>query len=130
MSRRRQDGALLAAAAVLALSAGAALVLAGGASGAARTVLAGLFLLLAPGLAVTGQLGLRDPLAGLQLAVAASLTIDLLVAETLVLLDAWSVDAALAALVALSVAGAAVPLARAALTGGRTASRGPRRSAA
>ena len=128
MTRRRPDG-VLAPAAVLALSAAAAGAFASGGSGAFRTVLAGLFLLLGPGLAITGLLGLRDPLTELQLAVAASLTVDLLVAETLVLLDAWSVDAAMAALVSLAAAGACVRLARTALTARRTASPGPPRSA-
>jgi hypothetical protein len=64
------------------------------------------FLAVGPGLALVGLLGLDDPLEELLLVVGASLVLDLLVAEALVLAAAWSAEACIQLLVAVSIGGA------------------------
>lgn len=63
------------------------------------------FLVVAPGLAVVPLLHLRDPYAEAVLTVAASLTIDVAVSETLVLTGAFSAPGAIVLLAAACVCG-------------------------
>jgi hypothetical protein len=95
----------------LALALATAVAVSAGATGAARVAPVGLFLLLGPGLALVGPARLNDRFAELLLAVAASLVLDLLVAEALVLAGRWSADAALGVLLAVAVLAAGVQLA-------------------
>jgi hypothetical protein len=67
-----------------------------------------LFLTFGPGLAMVGLLGLDDPLEELLLVVGASLVLDLLVAEALVLSSEFSADACMPALMAIAIGGAVV----------------------
>jgi len=64
------------------------------------------FLAIGPGLALVGLLGLDDPLEELMLVIGASLVLDLLVAEALVLAGAWSAEACIQLLMAVAIAGA------------------------
>ncbi|GAA0389798.1 hypothetical protein GCM10009530_46190 [Microbispora corallina] len=61
-----------------------------------RMVLTPLFLLVVPGAAVAGLLRDRDPLAVLTVGAAASLAINVLLAEAMLLFDAWSPRAGVA----------------------------------
>jgi hypothetical protein len=65
-----------------------------------------LFLAVGPGLALVGILGLDDPLEELMLVIGASLVLDLLVAEALVLAGAWSAEACIQLLIAVAIGGA------------------------
>ncbi|MEW9534334.1 hypothetical protein [Microbispora sp. NPDC049125] len=62
----------------------------------ARMLLTPLFLLVVPGAAVVGLLRDRDPLATLTVGLAASLAINVLLAEAMLLFDAWSPRAGVA----------------------------------
>jgi len=64
------------------------------------------FLAIGPGLALVGLLGLDDPLEEVMLVIGASLVLDLLVAEALVLTSAWSAEACMQLLMAVAVGGA------------------------
>ncbi len=77
-----------------------------------RAVLVFWFLLACPGLAIVPLFGVRRRTTELMLAVAASLVLDTLVAETMVLAKLWSPTAGLAILAALSFGGAAYQLKR------------------
>jgi hypothetical protein len=79
-----------------------------------RPVLAFWFLLVCPGMAFVRLLGLSDSLAECALAVALSLALDTLVGEALLFAGAWSPAWGLAALVALSIGGAAIQVGRSA----------------
>jgi hypothetical protein len=70
------------------------------------------FFLLCPGMAVVRLLGLKDHLTELTLAVALSIALDLIVAETMVLSNLWSPRGALWTLVGVSICGAALQLTR------------------
>lgn len=87
-------------------------VSAAGGSSALRTLLAVWFLLLCPGLALTGLLRLEDAWAELTLAIALSVALDTLIAGVMLYLGVWSPPAVLAIVVGLSLAGAAVQHAR------------------
>jgi nucleoside recognition membrane protein YjiH len=70
------------------------------------------FFLICPGMAVVRLLGLKDHLTELTLAVALSIALDLIVAETMVLSNLWSPGGALWTLVGVSIFGAALQLTR------------------
>lgn len=61
-----------------------------------RMLLTPLFLLVVPGGAVAGLLRDRDPLATLTVGAAASLAVNVLLAEAMLLFDAWSPRAGVA----------------------------------
>ncbi|MCG5212673.1 hypothetical protein [Streptosporangium sp. KLBMP 9127] len=67
-----------------------------------RLVLTPLFLLVVPGAAVVGLLRDRDPLAALSVGAAASLVINVLLAEAMLLFDAWTPRAGVATIAVLS----------------------------
>lgn len=102
---------------ILAAIAGAGLLtvllFAAGADGAPRAIAALLFLLIGPGLACVRLLRLDDPLTELALAVAVSLALETIVATALLATGYWSAGAALAALVAITLAAVAAGFARA-----------------
>lgn len=93
----------------LGLLAGAAVASAAAASppGPARAAATLIFLAAAPGLAVVPLLRLEGVLAPALAVVAASLVLDGIVAETLVLARVWSPALALGLLVGVTAAGAA-----------------------
>jgi hypothetical protein len=64
------------------------------------------FLLICPGMALIGVLGIRDPWVRVTAAVALSIALDVAVAGTLVYTGAWSTDIALLVLGVISLAGA------------------------
>jgi hypothetical protein len=64
------------------------------------------FLAIGPGMALVGLLGLDDPLEEVLLVVGASLVLDLLVAEALVLSSAWSAEACTQLLMTVAIGGA------------------------
>jgi hypothetical protein len=99
-----RDRRLPVVAVALALAAGAVTLWAASAPLLPAVVL--VFLAVGPGLALVGLLGLDDPLEELVLVVGASLVLDLLVAEALVLAGAWSAEACIALLMAVAIAGA------------------------
>ncbi|GAA5055689.1 hypothetical protein GCM10023259_037880 [Thermocatellispora tengchongensis] len=66
-----------------------------------RLVLTPLFLLVVPGAAVVGLLRDRDPLAALSVGAAASLVVNVLLAEAMLLFDAWSPRAGVATIAVL-----------------------------
>jgi GT2 family glycosyltransferase len=73
-----------------------------------RTVLALVFLLFAPGLALTEMLAIREPAQRLALVAGASLGLDTVVALTLVYAHAFSINLALILLAGLTLAALAV----------------------
>ena len=77
-----------------------------------RSLIVLAFLLVVPGLALVRPLGLREPVAELSLAVALSIAISVLVPTALLYGSAWSPGGALAIVLGLTVAGAAVELAK------------------
>ncbi|MFN8173587.1 MAG: hypothetical protein U0T02_00810 [Solirubrobacteraceae bacterium] len=111
MSARRAAVPVIAA-----LAAGAAVALSlADVGGIPRHVVVLAFLLLGPGLAVVGLLGLRDPVAEWTIALALSVVIDGLVAGIGLYAHAWSPERTLVIVAALTVACCAVQLARAAV---------------
>jgi hypothetical protein len=76
----------------------------------ARGVLVFWFLLVCPGMALVPLLGVNNRWTELTLGVAASLALDTLVAEAMVLAKLWSPPAGLAILSAVSLAGVATQL--------------------
>ncbi|GLW12359.1 hypothetical protein Misp01_74870 [Microtetraspora sp. NBRC 13810] len=66
-----------------------------------RLVLTPMFLLVVPGAAVVGLLRDRDPLAALSVGAAASLVINVLLAEAMLLFGAWSPRAGVATIAVL-----------------------------
>lgn len=98
--------------AVVAGAALTALVVWAGVAPALRGPVVLAFLLVGPGLALVHALRLRDRLAELCLAIALSVALDTLVASAFLYAGAWSPDAILGALVALTVAGAGADLLR------------------
>jgi hypothetical protein len=101
-----RDRRLPVVAVALALAAGA--VTLSTASAPLRPAVVLVFLAVGPGLALVGLLGLDDPLEELLLVVGASLVLDLLAAEALVLAGAWSAEGCIALLMAVAIAGAIV----------------------
>jgi hypothetical protein len=99
-----RDRRLPAVAIALALAAGAATLWAAPAPLRPAVVL--LFLAVGPGLALVGLLGLDDPLEELMLVIGASLVLDLLAAQALVLAGAWSAEACIQLLMAVAIGGA------------------------
>jgi hypothetical protein len=75
-----------------------------------RPVIAFWFLLICPGMAFIRLLHLQGWITELTLAIALSLTLDTLVAETMVLNHLWSPQKGLFGLICLSLAGAALQL--------------------
>jgi hypothetical protein len=67
-----------------------------------RLVLTPLFLLVVPGVAVVGLLSDRDILVALSVGTGASLAINVLLAEAMLLFDAWSPRAAVATVAVLA----------------------------
>ena len=94
---------------VVASSAGALLALAG-INSAARGPLVLLFLLAAPGLAVASLLRRLDPWAAIAVAVTAAITVNVLVAETMLAAGAWSPSGGLLAIAAISAVIGAIGL--------------------
>jgi len=88
----------------LALAAGA--VTFAGAAAPLRPAVVLVFLAVGPGLALVSLLRLDEPLEELLLIVGASLVLDLLAAEALVLSRVWSADVCLLVLMAIAIAGA------------------------
>ncbi|MBA3330114.1 MAG: hypothetical protein H0T39_04430 [Actinobacteria bacterium] len=68
------------------------------------------FLLLCPGMAIVRVLETRDPVADLTLAVALSIALDVIVAGALLYAGAWSPNAALGILMAITVGGVLLEL--------------------
>ncbi|WP_066363422.1 hypothetical protein [Herbidospora mongoliensis] len=68
----------------------------------ARLILTPMFLLVAPGAAIAGLLRDRDPLSALTVGLAASLAVNVLLAEAMLLLDAWSPRAGVATVAVVS----------------------------
>ena len=66
------------------------------------------FLLICPGMAFVGILGLRDPWVRVTAALAFSIAVDVAVAVTLMYSGAWSASIALLVLGSISLAGAVV----------------------
>ncbi|WP_084958970.1 hypothetical protein [Thermoactinospora rubra] len=66
-----------------------------------RPYLVSMFLLVVPGVAVAGLLRDRDPVAGLSVAAAASLVLNVLLAQAMLLFDAWSPRAGVATVAVL-----------------------------
>ncbi|HLU72702.1 MAG TPA: hypothetical protein VKZ82_10990 [Nonomuraea sp.] len=66
-----------------------------------RPFLISLFLLVVPGTAVVGLLRDRDPLAALSVGAAASLVINVLLAQAMLMFDAWSPRAGVATIAVL-----------------------------
>jgi hypothetical protein len=94
---------------LLAGSAGALLALAG-INTAARGPLVLLFLVAAPALAVAGLLRGIDRAASIVVAIAAAIVINVLVAETMLAVGAWSPRAGLVAIAIISAAIGAIGL--------------------
>ncbi|WP_067135918.1 hypothetical protein ACQP1V_10275 [Microtetraspora malaysiensis] len=67
-----------------------------------RMLLTPLFLFLVPGAAVAGLLRDRDPLSALTVGAAASLAVNVVLAEAMLLFDAWSPRAGVATVGVLS----------------------------
>lgn len=68
------------------------------------------FLVAGPGLAIVPLLRIRQVSVEITLVLALSLALDTLVAESLVLAQAWSAGLALAVLIAISVTGAVLQM--------------------
>ncbi|MER7502776.1 hypothetical protein AB0L05_06350 [Nonomuraea pusilla] len=66
-----------------------------------RPFLISLFLLVVPGAAVVGLLRDRDPLAALSVGAAASLVVNVLLAQAMLLFNAWSPRAGVATIAVL-----------------------------
>jgi uncharacterized membrane protein len=77
---------------------------------AGRTLLVAVFLLLGPGLALVGLLGIEDPWQLLTLAFGLSVALDTAVALMLIYVVGWYPGAGLAVLLAISIAGALAQL--------------------
>ncbi|MEZ0075660.1 hypothetical protein [Planotetraspora sp. GP83] len=90
-----RNGTVVKVVLAVACAAGAVLALAD-VQTPARVFLTPLFLLVVPGAAVAGLLRDRDPLAMFTVGAAASLTINVLLAEAMLLFDAWSPRAGVA----------------------------------
>ncbi|HEX5504968.1 MAG TPA: hypothetical protein VFW96_20290 [Thermomicrobiales bacterium] len=95
---------------VSAVAAGAAFV--AGVGAPVQPAAAFWFLLVCPGMAWIRLVWVASPLVELALALALSLALDTLVAEALVLAGRWSAAWALGVLIALSLVGAALQVAR------------------
>ncbi|GLW98713.1 hypothetical protein [Microtetraspora sp. NBRC 16547] len=67
-----------------------------------RVILTPMFLFVVPGAAVVGLLRDRDPLSALTVGAAASLAVNVVLAEAMVLFDAWSPRAGVATVGILS----------------------------
>ncbi|MEU9830897.1 hypothetical protein AB0D67_05075 [Streptosporangium sp. NPDC048047] len=67
-----------------------------------RPALTGLFVLLTPGVAVVGLLRDRDSLTAISTGVAASLVMNVSLATSMLILDAWSPRAGVATIAVLS----------------------------
>ena len=94
---------------------GAVLALLGDGSG---PVLRFGFLLLAPALAVAVAMRSLDPLARVVLALSATVVVNTLVAETMLIIGSWSLPVGTAAVAVISALVAAAPLAVEASPGG------------
>jgi hypothetical protein len=102
---------LLAGAAVGTGGVGAALALADIAS-PLRAPFTFFFLVVAPGTALASLLPALDPLGRIVVAAAGSVVIDLLVAQTMLMLHLWSVRGGVAAVAVVSIVLFLLPLAR------------------
>lgn len=103
----------LRAAAIILITGGCGVSVATGVSSPIRVVLVLSFLLFAPGLALAELLETRDLAQRVAIATAASLSIETLVAVTLVYARAFSMQLVIAILTALTVSAVAVALLRA-----------------
>jgi uncharacterized membrane protein len=70
------------------------------------------FFLICPGMAFVRLLGIKEHLTELTIALALSIGLDIIVAETMVLSNMWSSGRALLILVSVSIFGAALQLTR------------------
>ncbi|WP_067173326.1 hypothetical protein [Microtetraspora niveoalba] len=68
-----------------------------------RMILTPMFLFVVPGAAVVGLLRDRDPLSALTVGAAASLAVNVVLAEAMLLFDAWSPRAGVATVGVLSL---------------------------
>lgn len=96
----RTNRAVLTWVLVVACAAGAVLALADIRT-PARLILTPLFLVVVPGVSVAGLLRDRDPLAALTVGAAASLVVNVLLAEAMLMFDAWSPRAGVATIAVL-----------------------------
>jgi hypothetical protein len=96
--------------AVFADSVAAGVLVASGTGDLLRPVLVFVFIVLGPGLAVTGFLRLRDPVTELAIAIPLSLALDLAVAGVMTLSSAWRPDAGLVVSVLITVVALALQL--------------------
>ena len=104
MSRRaRLWPAVIATSAIVALA-----VTYAGAGGPVRALVALWFLAVCPGMALVRLLDLRDVLAELMLAIAVSLSLETIVATTLVYAGGWTPRTSLDVFAAIALVGAAV----------------------
>ena len=87
-------------------TAGTGLLIGVGGSSPVHLVIVIGYLLICPGMAFVRLLRLHDPLAEFVLALAASISIDLILAETMVLLRIWSPVAGFFGLAVFCLAGA------------------------
>lgn len=95
---------------IIASAAGAALALFGGIGPPIQPLIALWFLLICPGMAFIRLLEVGEPYIELTLALALSIALDALVAETLVLARLWTPGGALLVLICFSIAGAMLQL--------------------
>jgi hypothetical protein len=79
--------------------------------GAVRVVATVWFLAVCPGMAWTRVLGVDDPAARWTLAIAASLSVEVLVAAAMAYARVWSVEGAVAAYAAVAIIGVIADLA-------------------
>ena len=70
------------------------------------------FFLICPGMAFVRLLGIKEHVTELTIAVALSIALDIIVSETMVLINMWSPGRALLTLVSVSIFGAALQLTR------------------
>lgn len=82
--------------------AGGAVIALAGIDTPLRPALTGLFVLLTPGVAVVGLLRDRDSLTAISTGVAASLVMNVSLATSMLILDAWSPRAGVATIAVLS----------------------------
>jgi hypothetical protein len=95
---------------ILASASGAAFAMAGHVGPPLQPLIAFWFLLVCPGMAFVPLLRLPGGLTALTLALALSIALDTLVAETMVLTRTWSPAGALGVLIGISMVGAVCQL--------------------
>jgi hypothetical protein len=91
---------------------GAGLSVASGMAAPVRPAIILWFFLICPGMAFVRLLGIKEHVTELTIAVALSIALDVIVSETMVLINVWSPERALLTLVSVSIFGAALQLTR------------------